>query len=211
MIGFLTHQHKMSDRLISLDELADYPRGTKILTYGRGVINPFEDAPWREDFWTEVAKEILYSQIRAYQKRLEYALYLATHAQYKSDDWYIIEATLPDVQENHIESLVGKDVALCVPLFDFDVSVAIEWLRAQKGRPYDKLELLDFAIGGWLKLPWLRPRILDRTDRYTCSPLCAVADTKGGFEYDIPADSVPPAHFENKPLQHKVTYAKVIG
>jgi len=181
--------------------------GVVLLTYGRGY--PFSSVPWRNGFWEELAKELLYRQIRNYNRAAGYARADATHVRITLGHGKFIEATTPDVRIGSTEELIGKRVAICVPQQYFNVSNAVEWWESWVGTRYDYTELADFALSGILKLFPKRLGILDRKDRFVCSTFAAGGFNIGGFDFGMDWQSISPAFYENKSQLFRVTYCTV--
>ena len=191
-------------------DINNLPIGTLITTHGDG--RPLSHWPWSKSFWEELGKDLLYQQIRGYQKDLGYAKYDATHVRVAFYPGYFLEATLPRVTEpKPISDLAGKRVGICVPIKPFDVQLAIQWWRSWIGTHYDVAELADFALSRLLRAFPFKGRlgVLDRVDRFVCSTFASGGLNAGGFPFDMPWDSIPPAYYENKSQLFRVTYVTV--
>ena len=189
------------------NDIHTLPAGTVILTYGRG--RPELYHWWQLRYWQERGKNILYGAIRAYQKHLGYSRIGATHVRVIMEPGVFAEATTPKVRIGSTAELAGKRVAVCTPLHTYDVVMAIAWWRSWIGTSYDIAELLDFALSG-LK-GWISRRlgVLDRVDRFTCSPYAAGGFNAGGFPLTKDWRSITPAYYENKSQLFRVWYFTV--
>ena len=184
----------------------DIPAGAIVLTFGQGRYFPPYWPPQKVAL--EFLKEELYEQERIYQRGRGCTLCDATHVRAITEQGCrFFEMTSPRGRYVPLSELIGKRLAVCISRQPFDLDVFRAECAALDGEKYDIIELWDFMVSGWLKLP-IRWALFDKVNRTVCSTAIARCLARAGFVFPAhlrPKD-VYPAWYENRPGYFDVTY-----
>jgi hypothetical protein len=196
----LPHQSRRVDASSFLDPTSLHD-GDVLLTYGTGGIWP----PRRWLLW------IVYHAIHKFQQRRwgENSDTRATHVRVWLNGRFF-EATTPRCRWTNIDDLqldrkhwriaryIGP-ISHIGPIKTLNRAAMLQSAYRLIHTPYDKGDLLDFALSGWLGRAANTISLFgDRANKYrVCSTAAAEVLQAGGAQFQLPPSQVDPAYFVN--------------
>lgn len=196
---------RQRDRIISKLQVGDV-----LITYESASL-------WPPSKWI---LRLLYRSIEAHQKREygPYSDYKPTHVRVHVGGGLFFECTTPKAKYTHfLDMEVSQTGRFKIARSDYSnvlqTSLFLAACEELAGIPYDKMELLDFAISGILGIFKDRISILEkRESKYrVCSTGVAEVLSKGKIPFLERITSVTPAYFANEADWSIVIDSEMLG
>ena len=152
---------------------------------------------------------VVYHAIRKFQERRwgKDADTRATHVRVWLNGRFF-EATTPVCRWTELDSLAlnGKEWMLVRYSSPLNPQAMLQTAYRLINSPYDKGDLLDFALSGWLgRAANVISLFGDRADKFrVCSTAAAEVLQSGGAQFSMPPSQIDPAYFANTPEEWKI-------